>query len=91
MIVAGCIPDSFERALPEADRLISDPGLTAIVAGSDIVAMAVITAARGRGLRVPEDLSVVGFDGSRLAQECHPHSPASTFQSVAWWRTRSTD
>ena len=39
---------------------------TAIVAHSDVLAVGVIRAAYERGLRVPEDLSVVGFDGVRL-------------------------
>ncbi len=39
---------------------------TAIVAQSDVLAVGVIRAAHERGLRVPQDLSVVGFDGVRL-------------------------
>jgi len=39
---------------------------TAIVCGSDLMALGVIRAAHGRGLRVPEDVSVVGFDDSLL-------------------------
>lgn len=43
---------------------------TAVVAASDHLALGVVEAARRRGLRVPQDLSVVGFDdlpGSRWA------------------------
>jgi len=39
---------------------------TAVVAQSDLLASGVILAARERGLRVPEDLSVAGFDGLDL-------------------------
>ena len=39
---------------------------TAIIAQSDLLAVGVIRAAQDLGLRVPEDLSVVGFDGVRL-------------------------
>jgi len=39
---------------------------TAIVAQSDLLAVGVIRGAQQLGLRVPEDLSVVGFDGVRL-------------------------
>ena len=39
---------------------------TAIVAQSDLLAVGVIRGAQELGLRVPEDVSVVGFDGVRL-------------------------
>ncbi|HEY6932095.1 MAG TPA: LacI family DNA-binding transcriptional regulator [Marmoricola sp.] len=39
---------------------------TAIVAQSDLLAAGVLQAATERGLRVPEDLSVTGFDGLSL-------------------------
>lgn len=41
---------------------------TAILAFSDVVALGVIRAAAEHGLRVPEDLSVIGFDDSPVAQ-----------------------
>ena len=40
---------------------------TAIVAASDTQAFGVLEAARERGLRVPEDLSVVGYDDIEMA------------------------
>ncbi|MGE0214725.1 LacI family DNA-binding transcriptional regulator [Mycolicibacterium sp.] len=45
---------------------------TAVFAGSDETALGVIEAARSRGLRVPEDLSVVGFDDTQLARLSSP-------------------
>ena len=46
--------------------LPADQRPTAIVAQSDLLAAGVIRAAEERGLRVPEDLSVTGFDGIDL-------------------------
>jgi DNA-binding LacI/PurR family transcriptional regulator len=48
---------------------------TAIFAGSDLQAVGVYRAAAERGLRIPEDLSVVGFDDVAL---CGWISPALT-------------
>ncbi|WP_405059714.1 LacI family DNA-binding transcriptional regulator [Kribbella sp. NBC_01505] len=45
---------------------------TAIFAGSDESALGVMEAARSRGLRIPEDLSVVGFDDTQVARLASP-------------------
>lgn len=45
---------------------------TAIFAGSDETAAGIMEAARGRGLRIPEDLSLVGFDDTQLARFASP-------------------
>ena len=53
----------YEPALAAADALLRLPDPpTAIFAASDEQAMGVYEAARRRGRRVPDDLSVVGFD-----------------------------
>lgn len=43
-----------------------DAGHTAIVCGSDLMALGAIRAAHARGLTVPDDLSVIGYDDSPL-------------------------
>lgn len=45
---------------------------TAIFAGNDELALGVIEAARSRGLRVPQDLSLVGFDDTQIARMTAP-------------------
>ncbi len=45
---------------------------TAIFAGSDYMAYGAITAAEQRGLRVPEDIAVVGFDDNPLSAHLEP-------------------
>lgn len=45
---------------------------TAVFAGSDETAAGVVEAARCRGLRIPEDLSLVGFDDTQVAQFASP-------------------
>lgn len=52
-----------ERAAAHLLDLPADQRPTAIVAQSDLLAVGVIRATSSRGMRVPEDLSVVGFDG----------------------------
>lgn len=61
-------PNGREAADSLAETLLSRPDPpTAIFAASDVQALGVIAAARRRGLRVPEDLSIIGFDDIELA------------------------
>lgn len=64
-----CYPDGVEGA---GTLLDLRPAPTAIFAASDEAAVGAIHAARTRGLRVPEDLSVVGFDDSEIASMTSP-------------------
>ncbi len=66
--------------MPRCSTCPSPP--TAIFAGSDEVALGVIEAARVRGLRVPQDLSVVGFDDTQLARMASP--PLTTVRQPLW-------
>ncbi len=56
---------SVEGGASAANALI-ERGATAIVSGSDLMALGAIRQARAMGRSVPEDLSVVGYDDSAL-------------------------
>jgi LacI family transcriptional regulator len=55
-----------------ADLLDRAPRPTAVVCFNDKVAVGTLQAARERGLRVPEDLSIAGFDDIDLSQATDP-------------------
>ena len=64
---------SYEHGIAGGAALLDLPQPpTAVFAGSDETALGVIEAARVRGLRVPEDLSVVGFDDTPVARLAAP-------------------
>jgi DNA-binding LacI/PurR family transcriptional regulator len=52
--------------------LASDFHPTAIICVNDITAVGALFALRERGLRVPEDVSVTGFDNVKLSEFCYP-------------------
>ncbi len=54
-------------------QLITDPTPpTAIICGNDVLAAGAILRAREKGIRVPEDISVTGFDDINLASVVTP-------------------
>ena len=62
-------PHGREQARESASLLLRVPDRpTAIFAASDEQAMGVLEAARAIGLRVPEDLAVIGFDDIEVAE-----------------------
>lgn len=66
----GIGADAGERAAEELVSLRERP--TAVVAGNDLVAFGLISSLGSRGISVPGDISVVGFDGLALGARCNP-------------------
>lgn len=63
----------FRSGLDAARKLLgADPAPTAIFASNDDMAAAVIAEAHRRGLEVPRDLTVVGFDDTLIASTIWP-------------------
>jgi DNA-binding LacI/PurR family transcriptional regulator len=59
---------------------------TAIVFANDLMAVAGVSAATRLGRRVPDDLSVVGFDDITVAAYVHPSLTTVAQDAVAWGR-----
>lgn len=60
---------SFRSAYEKAYKLISEHSdLTAVIAMSDIIAIGAVRAFSDMGLKIPDDISVIGFDGLELAK-----------------------
>jgi LacI family transcriptional regulator len=83
--LAGIQPDpalhdtsNFNRqgGLQAATRLLATEHPTAIVCGADPIAFGALDAARQLGLRVPDDLSIIGFDD--LPASAHTAPPLTT-------------
>ncbi len=64
---------TFDAGLVLGGELLSQPDPpTAVLCGNDLQALGVYKAARRLGLRIPQDLSVVGFDGIDAGTWCDP-------------------
>lgn len=62
------VPDCAKDHVPD----FLESGATAVLCASDIMASGVISAVKKEGLRVPEDISVIGFDDLPIASQLTP-------------------
>ncbi|MGU3315021.1 LacI family DNA-binding transcriptional regulator [Sphingomonas sp. M6A6_1c] len=75
---------TFESGLAAAERLLdADPRPTAIFAANDEMAAGVVHAARRRGLVMPDDLSIIGFDDTPIAAHLWPPLTTVRWPSMA--------
>ena len=64
---------SMEDGYQGARRLLErDPGVTALFALGDVIALGAVRAVRDLGLRIPEDISLIGYDGTAFSRYCVP-------------------
>ena len=81
--VAAVCPDATIRMAADADSLeggqqavreilASGPAPTAIICVNDFMAVGALKELRERGIRVPQDISVTGFDNIKLSEFCYP-------------------
>jgi DNA-binding LacI/PurR family transcriptional regulator len=77
VVTAGWRPEDGHRGMLEL--LAAQPDLTAVFAGSDLIAMGALKALRERGRRVPADLAVIGFGDFQASAYLDP--PLTT---IAW-------
>jgi LacI family transcriptional regulator len=78
---------SVEAARVAARPLLADERPTAVFAANDVLAVGVLLAAQDMGLRVPNDLSVAGFDDFDFATMVRPAltSVSVDFVQMGMW------
>jgi LacI family transcriptional regulator len=86
--------DTLEGGRQAARALLSsDFRPTAIICVNDIMAVGALRELRERGIRVPQDVSVTGFDNVKLSEFCYPslttvHIPRDRIgQAICGWLT----
>lgn len=99
-VIAGCglpagplVSADFSAAGGAAatDELLSLPEPpTAIVFANDLMALAGMSVAGRRGLRIPDDLSVVGFDDTDIAAHLFPPLASVRTDAFGWGAAAGT-
>ena len=76
----GFLPETGQAAMEKVLALPDRP--TALFAASDVMAIGAMSAIRAAGLRIPDDVAVVGFDDIFLA--AHTQPPLTTIRVPAY-------
>lgn len=63
---------TYEGGMAAAEQLAADTGSTAVFCANDLSALGLIAGLQRRGIRVPADISVAGFDGIKLGEFVDP-------------------
>ncbi|MBL7257625.1 LacI family DNA-binding transcriptional regulator [Paractinoplanes lichenicola] len=71
LVEMGSVTPTFEGGVAAADGVLA-AGVTAVIAYNDLVALGLLHRCAARGVRVPGDLSVLGFDDIPLGAMVHP-------------------
>ncbi|MBM2622726.1 substrate-binding domain-containing protein [Actinoplanes sp. LDG1-06] len=71
LIEMGSVMPQFEGGVAAADRILATRA-TAVIAYNDLVALGLLHRFAARGIAVPEDISVLGFDDIPLGAMVHP-------------------
>ena len=72
-LVANVTEMGFDSSLAVARQmLLASERPDAILAASDMYAAAVVKAATSEGIRIPDDLALIGFDNTYISQMSHP-------------------
>jgi LacI family transcriptional regulator len=70
VVIAGWQPEDGRQGM--LDLLARQPDLTAVFAGSDLIAMGALAALRERGRRVPQDVALIGFGDFKASPYLDP-------------------
>lgn len=77
LVAEGLFEQGIDTGRQAAERLLAAPNPpTAIFAFSDELAVGAMQAAKARGVRIPDDLAVVGFDN--IEYSAHVNPPLTT-------------
>jgi len=73
-----CVETAVDEDALEGGRratrqvLAANPAITTVICANDLMAMGALREVRDRGLRVPQDISVTGFDNIKLGEFSDP-------------------
>jgi len=84
-MIVECSYGLNEARLGLKKLLLNNPKITAIICGQDILALGAILEAQKQGLRIPKDLSIIGFDDLEISRHLSPSLSTIHIDATGMW------
>ena len=84
-VIVECQYELQEARLGLKKLIQSNPKITAIICGNDVLAMGALLEAERQGIQIPRDLSIVGFDDLEISRHLLPSLTTIHIDSIGMW------
>jgi LacI family transcriptional regulator len=83
--IVECHYELQEARLGLKKILLRDPKITAIICGQDVLALGALLEAQKQGIKIPKDLSIIGFDDLEISRHLLPSLSTIHIDAIGMW------
>ncbi|MBU3620661.1 LacI family DNA-binding transcriptional regulator [Polynucleobacter sp. CS-Odin-A6] len=84
-VIVECNYDLQEARLGLKKLLLSNPKITAIICGQDVLALGAMLEAQSQGIKIPKELSIIGFDDLEISRHLIPSLTTIHIDAIGMW------
>jgi LacI family transcriptional regulator len=84
-MIVECRYELQEARLGLKKLLLNNPKITAIICGQDVLALGALLEAQKQGIKVPKELSIVGFDDLEISRHLLPSLTTIHIDAIGMW------
>jgi LacI family transcriptional regulator len=84
-LIVECHYELQEARLGLKKLLLSDPKITAVICGQDVLALGALLEAQNQNIKVPKDLSIIGFDDLEISRHILPSLTTIHIDAISMW------
>ena len=83
--IIECAYELHEARLGLKKLLLKNPKISAVICGNDVLALGALFEAQNQGLKVPDDLSIIGFDDLEISKHVLPRLTTIRIDAIGMW------
>ena len=84
-VIVECPYELNEARLGLKKLLLNNPKITAIICGNDVLALGALLEAQKQGIKIPKQLSIIGFDDLEISRHLLPSLTTIHIDAIGMW------